>query len=31
MQNAKLKEWTAGKELVRVVVVPDKLVNVVVK
>lgn len=27
----KIKEWTQGKQIVKVVVVPDKLVNIVVK
>ena len=31
MEDAKVREWVAGKQIVKVVVVPDKLVNIVVK
>ncbi|MCC7340652.1 MAG: leucine--tRNA ligase [Bryobacterales bacterium] len=31
MEDAKVREWVGGKTVVKVVVVPDKLVNIVIK
>jgi leucyl-tRNA synthetase len=30
-QNERIQEWTDGKEIVRVIAIPDKLVNIVIK
>lgn len=31
LENPKIKTWTDGKEIVKIIVVPDKLVNIVIK